>query len=114
MALPGMLVHQRGSRHQWVPGKWWDPIVTMDEASGEHYPLRNSLSRNGTSYLQPGVRKRWPTGASTDFLMQQKVAAVCASHSVWQVDQLAAVLRFWTRPAGERDFGSSLWAVVLV
>ena len=23
-ALPGMLVHQDGSRHEWVPGFWWD------------------------------------------------------------------------------------------
>ena len=28
-ALPGMMLHQDGSSHQWVPGKWWDLIVTM-------------------------------------------------------------------------------------
>jgi hypothetical protein len=35
-ALPGMLMHQDGSRHLWVPQVWWDLIVTMDDATGEH------------------------------------------------------------------------------
>lgn len=37
--LAGMLLHQDGSRHQWVPGCWWDLIVTMDDATGEHYSM---------------------------------------------------------------------------
>lgn len=37
--LPGMLVHQDGSRHEWVAGHWWDLIVTMDDATGEHYSM---------------------------------------------------------------------------
>ena len=37
-ALPGMMVHQDGSRHEWVPGHWWDLIVTMDDATSEVYP----------------------------------------------------------------------------
>ena len=36
-ALPGMMVHQDGSRHEWVPGHWWDLIVTMDDATSEIY-----------------------------------------------------------------------------
>ena len=36
-ALPGMMVHQDGSRHEWVPGCWWDLIVTMDDATSELY-----------------------------------------------------------------------------
>jgi len=36
-ALPGMMVHQDGSTHQWVPGQWWDLIVTMDDATSEIY-----------------------------------------------------------------------------
>lgn len=34
--LPGMLMHQDGSRHEWVAGQWWELIVTMDDATGEH------------------------------------------------------------------------------
>lgn len=35
----GMMLHQDGSRHQWVPGKLWDLIVTMDDASNRHYSM---------------------------------------------------------------------------
>jgi hypothetical protein len=34
--LPGMLVHQDASTHQWVTGQVWDLVVTMDDATGEH------------------------------------------------------------------------------
>jgi hypothetical protein len=36
-ALPGMMLHQDGSRHEWVPGRFWDLIVTMDDATGAVY-----------------------------------------------------------------------------
>jgi transposase len=35
--LPGMMLHQDGSRHEWVPGQLWDLIVTMDDATNEIY-----------------------------------------------------------------------------
>ncbi len=35
--LPGMMLHQDGSSHQWVAGQWWDLIVTMDDATSEIY-----------------------------------------------------------------------------
>jgi len=37
--LPGMMLHQDGSTHEWVPGKYWDLIVTMDDATSEHYSM---------------------------------------------------------------------------
>lgn len=37
--MPGMLVHQDGSRHEWVVGQQWDMIVTMDDANSEHYSM---------------------------------------------------------------------------
>ena len=37
--LPGMMLHQDGSTHLWVPGRYWDLIVTMDDATNEHYSL---------------------------------------------------------------------------
>ncbi len=36
-ALAGMMVHQDGSSHEWVPGQWWDLIVTLDDATSEVY-----------------------------------------------------------------------------
>lgn len=37
--LPGMMLHQDGSTHEWVPGKYWDLIVTMDDATNETYSM---------------------------------------------------------------------------
>ena len=36
-ALPSMMLHQDGSSHAWVPARWWDLIVTMDDATSEIY-----------------------------------------------------------------------------
>jgi hypothetical protein len=35
--LPGMMLHQDGSRHHWVGEAAWDLIVTMDDATSEIY-----------------------------------------------------------------------------
>jgi len=35
--LPGMMLHQDGSTHQWIPGQYWDLIVTLDDATNETY-----------------------------------------------------------------------------
>ena len=35
--LPGMMIHQDGSTHAWVPEVKWDLIVTMDDATSEIY-----------------------------------------------------------------------------
>lgn len=35
--LPGMMIHQDGSTHEWVKGMHWDLIVTMDDATNEIY-----------------------------------------------------------------------------
>jgi hypothetical protein len=38
-ALPGMMIHQDGSTHEWVVGQKWNLIVTMDDATSEHYSM---------------------------------------------------------------------------
>ena len=38
-AWPGMMLHQDGSTHEWTPGVQWDLILTMDDATNEHYSL---------------------------------------------------------------------------
>lgn len=35
--MAGMMLHQDGSSHEWVPGQWWDLIVTMEDATNEIY-----------------------------------------------------------------------------
>jgi transposase len=37
--MVGMMLHQDGSTHQWVAGQYWDLIVTMDDATNEHYSM---------------------------------------------------------------------------
>lgn len=53
--LPGMMIHQDGSRHEWVPGKNWDLIVTMDDATNEHYSMF-FVEEEGTVSSFQGVR----------------------------------------------------------
>jgi hypothetical protein len=54
-ALAGMMLHQDGSTHQWVKGKYWDLIVTMDDATNEHYSMR-FVDEEGTRSSFLGVR----------------------------------------------------------
>lgn len=54
--LPGMMIHQDGSRHEWVPGKNWDLIVTMDDATNEHYSMF-FVEEEGTVSSFQGVRE---------------------------------------------------------
>ena len=53
---PGMLLHQDGSTHEWVPGHHWDLIVTMDDATNEHYSMLFCEEEGTQSSLQ-GVRE---------------------------------------------------------
>ncbi len=53
---PGMLLHQDGSSHQWVSGQEWDLIVTMDDATSEHYSMF-FCAEEGTHSSLVGVRE---------------------------------------------------------
>ena len=53
--LPGMMLHQDGSTHEWVAGKKWDLIVTMDDATNEHYSMF-FVDEEGTASSFQGVR----------------------------------------------------------
>lgn len=52
----GMMIHQDGSRHEWVAGQQWDLIVTMDDATGEHYSMF-FVEEEGTASSFHGVRQ---------------------------------------------------------
>lgn len=54
-ALAGMMIHQDGSRHEWVAGRQWDLIVTMDDATSEHYSMF-FVEEEGTASSFRGVR----------------------------------------------------------
>jgi transposase len=52
--LPGMMLHQDGSRHEWVAEQRWDLIVTMDDATNEHYAMQ-FVEEEGTRSSLQGV-----------------------------------------------------------
>ena len=52
----GMMLHQDGSRHQWVARKYWDLIVTMDDASSEHYSMF-FVEEEGTQSSFRGIKE---------------------------------------------------------
>jgi transposase len=54
--IPGLLLHQDGSTHEWVPGQWWDLIVTLDDATSEVYS-GFFVAQEGTFSSLCGVRE---------------------------------------------------------
>jgi transposase len=53
--LAGLMVHQDGSTHEWVAGQRFDLIVTMDDATNEHYAMQ-FVEQEGTVSSLQGVR----------------------------------------------------------
>ena len=56
MPIPGMMIHQDGSTHEWIPGKKWDLIVTMDDATNEHYSML-FVDEEGTTSSFLGIKE---------------------------------------------------------
>lgn len=54
--LPGMMLHQDGSRHEWVPGCQWDLIATLDDATTELYSAF-FVEEEGTMSSFQGLRE---------------------------------------------------------
>lgn len=54
--LEGMMIHQDGSTHEWVPGQSWDLIVTMDDATSTVYS-GFFVDEEGTLSSLRGVRE---------------------------------------------------------
>lgn len=52
---PGLMIHQDGSTHEWVCGQKWDLVVTMDDATNEHYSMF-FVDEEGTISSFRGVR----------------------------------------------------------
>jgi transposase len=55
-AWPGLMIHQDGSTHEWVAGQRWDLIVTMDDATNEHYSMF-FVGQEGTHSSLRGVHE---------------------------------------------------------
>ncbi|BAM07942.1 ISNCY family transposase [Leptospirillum ferrooxidans] len=56
-AWEGMMIHQDASRHPWVSGQVWDlVVVTMDDATNEHYSMF-FVAEEGTASSLQGIRE---------------------------------------------------------
>jgi len=53
---PGLMIHQDGSTHEWVAGQKWDLIVTMDDATNEHYSMF-FVAEEGTASSLRGIKE---------------------------------------------------------
>ena len=51
-----MMIHQDASRHPWVSGQIWDLVVTMDDATNEHYSMF-FVEEEGTASSLQGIRE---------------------------------------------------------
>ena len=73
--LPGMMIHQSlprtrsgdGSTHEWVAGQKWDLIVTMDDATSEHYSMF-FVEEEGTASSFRGVHDVIEAGGLMELL----------------------------------------------
>lgn len=54
--LPGMMIHQDASTHEWIKGHKWDLVVTMDDATNEHYSMFFT-EQEGTASSFRGVKE---------------------------------------------------------
>jgi transposase len=54
--MPGMMLHQDGSRHEWVPGQGWDLIVTLDDATSDIYSAF-FVAEEGTASSLRGIHE---------------------------------------------------------
>lgn len=54
--LPGMMLHQDGSRHEWGPGCQWDLIAPLDDATTELYSAC-FVEEEGTMSSFQGLRE---------------------------------------------------------
>lgn len=53
--MRGMMIHQDASTHWWVKDQPWDLVVTMDDATNEHYDMR-FVPQEGTASSLAGVK----------------------------------------------------------
>ena len=58
LALPGMMLHQDGSSHEWVGGRWWDLIVTMDDATSDIWTRPSSSTKRAPCRASRGCPRR--------------------------------------------------------
>lgn len=69
-ALPGMMIHQDGSRHEWVAGQVADLIVTMNDATSWHYSVF-LVEEEGTASSFRGIARGGRSAGAVLFVLQR-------------------------------------------
>jgi transposase len=120
--MPGMMLHQDGSNHEWVAGQRWDLIVTMDDANNESYSMffcdeegtRSSFQGLSETMMEKGLPcSLYVDRASHYFVTDQAGGKVSQAH-VTQVGRAMRQLGIEMIPAyspqargrSERMFGT--------
>ena len=53
--MAGMMIHQDASTHRWICAEVWDLVVTMDDATNQHYEMR-FVPQEGTASSMAGMK----------------------------------------------------------
>jgi Winged helix-turn helix len=120
--LPGMIVHQDGSTHEWVAGVRWDLIVTMDDATGEHLSMflvpeegtASSFHGLGQTIAAKGLFAMLYTDRGSHYFLTPEAGGKVDKHQLTQVGRALAQLGIHhqgayspqARGRSERAFGT--------
>ena len=86
---PGLMIHQDGSTHEWIAGQKWDLIVTMDDATNEHYSMFFVEEEGTMSSLQGGAGSHRIAGTLLELLLRPGQPLLAYAGSRWQGGQAA-------------------------
>jgi transposase len=120
--LPGMMLHQDGSSHEWVPGEKWDLIVTMDDATNEHTSMffceeegtASSLHGIGQTIAAKGLFAMFYTDRGSHYFFTPEAGGKVSKNDLTQVGRALAHLGILHQAAyspeargrSERTFGT--------
>jgi transposase len=105
--LPGMILHQDGSTHEWVSGQKWDLIVTMDDATSEQYSMffvdeegtRNSFRGVGEVIRAKGLFSSLYTDRGTHYWHTAEAGGKVDKNNLTQFGRAMAQLNIGMIPA---------------
>ncbi len=121
-ALPGMMVHQDASRHEWVLGCYWDLVVTMDDATNEHTSMffceeegtLSSLHGLGQTIAAKGLFAMLYTDRGSHYFLTEEAGGKVSKRQLTQIGRALAQLGIHHQAAyspqargrSERAFGT--------
>ena len=91
--LPGMMVHQDASSHEWIDSVRWDMVVTMDDATGNHLSMffcdeegtASSFHGIGQTIASHGLFSVFYTDRGSHYLTTPEAGGKVDKHNLTQV-----------------------------